>query len=59
MVGTVIQAMRAVLEWRGRGDFGDDVALMILQGLGVDGQRIKALIAISLPTIRPPIRRVA
>jgi hypothetical protein len=59
VVGTVMQAMSAVLEHRGHRNFSDDVASIVLQGLGVDGRRIEALIANPLPTVRRPIRRVA
>ncbi len=59
VVGTVMQAMSAVLEHRGRRKFADDVASIILQGLGVDARRIDSVTAIPLHPLKRQVRRAA
>ncbi len=59
VVGRVMQAMSAVLEYRSRRKFADDVASIILQGLGVDARRIDFVTAIPLPPLKRQVRRAA
>lgn len=52
VIGTVLQGMQALIEHRGRRNFGDEVARIVLQGLGVEPHRIEKVTGIPLPDMR-------
>lgn len=56
LVGTILEAMHRLMTSRVPRTFTDDVARLILQGLGVDKRRIARLMAEPLPPFEQPLR---
>lgn len=54
-VGTILEAMRRLMTSRVPKNYTDDVARMILQGVGVDKRTADKLMAAPLPPIRLPV----
>lgn len=55
VVGTILEAMRRIMTSRVRKTFADDVARLILQGVGVDKRRIERLVSRPLPPLELPV----
>lgn len=55
LVGTILEAMNRFLTSRVPLGFADDVARVILRGVGVDGRGIERLLARPLPPLEPAV----
>jgi len=55
VVGTILEAMHRLMTSRVPGTFTDDVARLILQGVGVDKRGIARLMAVPLPPFEQPV----